>query len=49
MKEFWISAYDQYGRQFGDSIKANTVDEMFLIFEQKYPYSDLVDYGEYED
>ena len=48
MKEFWISAYDRNG-QFGDSIKAKDEEELFLIFEQKYPYAELADYGEYED
>ena len=48
MKEYWISAYDRHG-QFGGSIKAKDDDELFLIFEYRYPYAELADYGEYEE
>ena len=49
MKEFWISAYDQMGRQFGATIEAESSTEALREFERKYEDSEVADYGEYED
>ena len=37
MREFWISAHTQYGDLFGDSIVADSVDDLFAKFAEKYP------------
>ena len=47
--KFWVSAYTQYGNQFGTIIEAADVNEMVSIFERQYPDSDFADYGEYEE
>lgn len=47
-KTWIISAYDQSGRQFGDTIEANNVDEMFRIFKERNPDCDIADYDESE-
>lgn len=49
MKEYWISAYTQYGDLFGDSIVADSANELFAIFKENYPDCEIADYGIYED
>ena len=49
MREFWISAYDQWGHLFGASIEAKDTNDMFHRFANEYPDSDIADYGEYDD
>ena len=49
MREFWISAYTQHGELFGDNIMANSIDELFTIFKERYPDCEIADYDAYED
>jgi hypothetical protein len=48
MREFWVSAYDQYGNQFGTTIIAANTFCMFYNFQEEYPDCEIADYGEYK-
>ena len=49
MKDYWFSAYDQSGRQFGITISAENVDSAINQFYDKYPDCEIADYGDYDE
>lgn len=49
MKEFWVSAYTQYGNQFGATVVAEDKDDLDWKFREEYPDCEFADYGCYDD
>lgn len=49
MRTYWVSAYTLWGTQFGATIEAENVDDLFRIFHEKYEDSDVADYGIWDD
>lgn len=45
--EYWVSAYNEFGTLFGDTIKAEDAQDLFDKFYAKYPDCDIADYGCY--
>ena len=46
MKLYWVSAYTlMWGSQFGCTIWAHNEEELWQNFEEKYPDSDVADWG----
>ena len=46
---YWVSYNTQYGDICGTSIQADTTDELFRIFNDRYPECEICDYGRYGD
>ena len=44
MKTYLISAYTLWGAQFGTTVEAENVDEMFRIFHEENKDSEIADY-----
>lgn len=48
-KLYAVSAYTQWGDQFGDTIEAKDPDDLFRIFREKYPDCEIADYYDYAE
>lgn len=49
LKHYWISAYSQYGEQFGACISANDEEDLIYLFSLEYPDCEVADYGVMEE